>query len=549
MADENTYKRVDRVYRHDLEERQRWEPLFKECAEFVQPEYMDFSSKNGKAWSPDQLIGDTVFDGSSRVAAQVASAGMFGYSCNPADEWVSVGVSDKEAKKIPAVRDWIFDVNALLMQTFEKYDIYEHLVPAFNSIIPIGTATITVEEDKRNNGIQYRFWHPGDYVIGTDGYNRVNRFGTEWEYEGHQMLTLYTPEELGPEIMREIQENPFASYTVKYMIMENNLYEPGNPFATKFRYAAYHLHPRDEVVMKVDGYQDFPAAVWRWTRQGRLTYGFSAAAKALPDIYILNQSARSRLEAEQKMADPPMNIPKELMDDYHLGPGGRNFYRSPDRQIFPVGARWDYPAAIDAVNRYTDIVNKHFFTDFFVLLAQSSTRRTSAEIAEVMQEKAAMLGPIVSFMNRSFLDPIVQQTLRILGKQGKLPDIPPEIAEMDLQLSFLGPLSVAQKHAQIQKRIIQPIDSSIKYAQLNPEILDNFDFDRTTRLLGEAHSIPFGILKEQAEVDAIRKARAIAAQKAAEAEANASQTEATMKYGAKAIEPGSLLDEAKNAGQ
>ena len=117
------------------------------------------------------------------------------------------------------------------------------------------------------------------------------------------------------------------------MVMPNSLYEPGNPFAAKFKFAGYHMLAFSQKIIKVDGFNEFPAAVWRWTVQGRLTYGFGMAAKALPDIYVLNQSARTRMEAEQKMADPPMNIPAELMDDYHLGPGGRNFYRSPDRPI------------------------------------------------------------------------------------------------------------------------------------------------------------------------------------------------------------------------
>lgn len=548
MADDTTYKRVKRAYDQGKTERQRWEGVWRECAEFVQPEYMDIEGQGSKAWDPIQLIGDTVYDGSARVGAQIASAGLFGYSTNPADEWVSVALDDPELKKLPMVRDWITQVNQVLLQTFEKYDIYEQLVPAFNSIIPIGTATITVEEDRKNNGIQYRFWHPGDYVLGTDGYNRVNMFGTEWEYDNHQMLTLYTPEELGPELMEEINEDPFGVTKMKYVIMPNEMYEPGNPFANKFRFGGFHLHPNEDRIIKMDGYQEFPAATWRWTVQGRFTYGFSAAAKAMPDIYILNQSARSRLEAEQKMADPPMNIPKEMMDNYHLGPGGRNFYRSADRQIFPTGVRYDYPAAIDAVNRYSDIVDKHFFVDFFILLSQSQTRRTTGEVAELMQEKAAMLGPVVSFMNRSFLDPIVHQTLRILGRQGKLPPPPPEILDNEIKLSYLGPLSVAQRYAQVQKRIINPINSALQYASVDPTVVDNFDFDKTTRVLGETFNIPFGILRDESEVLALRRARAEAAQAAQQAEAQAAQTEATMKHGAKAIEQGSLLDEARKAG-
>lgn len=548
MADDNIYKRVNSVYEHGLKERKRWEPLWKECAEFVQPEYLDIDGQGTHAWNPRDLIGNNVYDGSPRVSAQVASSGLFGYSTNPADEWVSIDVEARELRKLPTVKDWITDVNHLLMQTFEKYDLYEQLVPAYNSMMAIGTATLSTEEDRMTDGIQYRFWHPGDYVLGSDGYNRVNQFGNEWEYENHQLLTIYTPEELGAEIMQQIEEDPLGTTSVRYMIMPNELYEKGNPFANKFKWAGYHLHPTEEKILKVDGYQEFPLAVWRWTVQGRLSYGLSPAAKALPDIYILNQSARTRLEAEQKMADPPMNIPKELMDDYHLGPGGRNFYRSPDRQVFPIGARYDYPAAIDAVNRYTEIVNKHFFTDFFIMLSQSSTRRTTGEVAELMQEKAAMLGPIVSFMNRSFLDPIVHQTLKILGKQGKLPPPPVEVLDQEVKLNYLGPLSVAQKYAQVQKRIIAPINTAVQYAELDPTILDNIDFDKTTRILGETFNIPYGILREEGDVVGLRKARAEAAQRQAQAEAEAKQAETTMKYGAKAIEQGSLLDEARNAG-
>ena len=542
MNQDTEYRQAKMAFDKQKGVRQSFESLWKECSELIMPEYMDLENN----WDPSKLVGDTVYDGSGRLAAQIAAAGMFGYSCNPADEWASIAVDGSGAQDSSRVRTWVTDVNKILMQTFEKYDIYEQLVPAFNSIIPIGTATITVEEDFKNKGIRYRFWHPGDYVIGTDAYNSVNQFGTEMEYENHKLKDIYTREELGDELWDRIENNPWGKTVITYMIMPNSLYIEDNPFANKMKYSGYHLSPVGERVMKVDGFNEFPAAVWRWTTQGRLTYGIGMAAKALPDVYILNQSARTRIEAEQKMADPPMNIPAEMMDDYHLGPGGNNFYRSPDRPIFPVGARYDYPAAIDAVNRYTDLVNRHFYTDFFVLLGQSTTRRTAQEVMEIQQEKAAMLGPVVSFMNKSFLDPIVRETLRILGKQGKLPQPPEEILENDFDITFLGPLSLAQRFAQVQKRVIDPINTALQYAQADPTVLDNFNFDETTRILGKTFYIPYGIMREESEVENIRTQRAKAQQAAMEAEAAKEERELMMKYGNKAPEEGSPVEGAIN---
>ena len=537
MAEIDTYRRVKQAFDKQKEVRQTYEELWRECSELVMPEYMDLEGN----WDPEKLIGDNVYDGSARLAAQIASAGMFGYSCNPADEWASIALSGKNPYDTSAVRDWITDMNTLLMATFEKYDIYRHLIPAFNSIVPIGTATITVEEDFKNNGIRYRFWHPGDYVIGTDAYNLVNQFGTEVEYENHQLLDMYTPEELGSDLADRIETNPWSKTTITYMIIPNTLYEKDNPFTNRMKFSGYHLSPLDQRIIKVDGFNEFPAAVWRWSVQGRLTYGIGMAAKALPDIYILNQSARTRIEAEQKMADPPVNIPAEMMDDYHLGPGGKNFYRSPDRHIFPVGTRYDYPAAIDAVNRYTDLVNRHMYTDFFMLLGQSTTRRTAQEVMEIQQEKAAMLGPIVSFMNKSFLDPLVRETLRILGKQGKLPQPPKEIMNEEYDIAFLGPLTIAQKFAQLQKRVLDPINTALQYAQVDQGVLDNFDFDTTTRLLGKAFALPYGILREEGDVAQIRQQRAEAQQAAMEAEAAKEERELMMKYGQQAPEEGSPM--------
>ncbi|RKZ38740.1 MAG: hypothetical protein DRQ41_11635, partial [Gammaproteobacteria bacterium] len=351
----------------------------------------------------------------------------------------------------------------------------------------------------------------------------------------------YTPEELGSDLADRVETNPWSKTTITYMIIPNTLYEKDNPFTNRMKFSGYHLSPLDQRIIKVDGFNEFPAAVWRWSVQGRLTYGIGMAAKALPDIYILNQSARTRIEAEQKMADPPVNIPAEMMDDYHLGPGGKNFYRSPDRHIFPVGTRYDYPAAIDAVNRYTDLVNRHMYTDFFMLLGQSTTRRTAQEVMEIQQEKAAMLGPIVSFMNKSFLDPLVRETLRILGKQGKLPQPPKEIMNEEYDIAFLGPLTIAQKFAQLQKRVLDPINTALQYAQVDQGVLDNFDFDTTTRLLGKAFALPYGILREEGDVAQIRQQRAEAQQAAMEAEQAKEERELMMKYGQQAPEEGSPM--------
>jgi len=534
------YERVRRVYNHNYDERKRWEPLWYECARFVTPEFMDFTTGN-KIWNPKDLIGDSVYDGSARIAAGMASSGMYGYACNPADEWVSVSVSMGDGmSKSPLVRDWETNVNILLMRTFEKYDLYRELIPVFNSIMSIGTASVSVEEPRTLDGIRYRFWHPGDYSLGVDGYNIVNQFGTEWEYEAHQLMTLYTRPELGEELFEKIQSNPFELYKIQYVVMPNALYAPGNPFAKKMPWAGYHLHPVDKRIMRQDGFMSFPVATWRWSTQGRLAYGFSPAAKAMPDVYVLNQSARTRLEAEQKAADPPMNIPKEMRDDYHLGPGGRSFYRSPERLIFPVSNRIDYPAAIDAVNRYSQLVNQHFFTDFFLSLVSSTTRRTTIEVTEIMQEKAAMLSPMITSMN-SFLEIITRETLKILAKQGKLPEPPKEIMDKDLDVTFIGPLAVAQKNAQIQKRILSPINTSLSYAQFDNSVIDNFDFDKVTQVLGESSSIPFNILRSESDRDQRREQRNEAIMAQQQQENNLKREEMLLKYGGKQIEPNSPM--------
>jgi hypothetical protein len=264
----------------------------------------------------------------------------------------------------------------------------------------------------------------------------------------------------------------------------------------------------------------------------------------MPDIYVLNQSARTRLEAEQKSADPPMNIPKEMRDDYHLGPGGKNFYRTPERQIFPVSARYDYPAAIDAVNRYTQLVNEHFFVEFFISLMGSTTRRTTMEVTEIMQEKATMLSPVLNSMNQ-FLETLVRQTMKILAKQGKLPEPPKEILDKDLDVAIVGPLAMAQKNAQIQKRILSPLNTSLSYAQFDSSIVDNFDFDKVTQVLGQASGLPYDILRVESDRDKIRAVRNENIMAQQQQEAAMKREEMLLKYGGKAIEPNSPM--ARNA--
>ena len=146
-------------------------------------------------------------------------------------------------------------------------------------------------------------------------------------------------------------------------------------------------------------------------------------------------------------------------------------------------------------------------------MMQGDTRSgiTATEVAERHEEKLLMLGPVLERLHNELLGPLIDTTFDMAERAGILPDAPPELEGMELNVEFISVLAQAQRAVATQgmDRLIGTVGG---LAQLKPDVLDKIDFDQVVDDLGGALGVNPKIIVPDNVVAALREQRAQVAQ-------------------------------------
>jgi hypothetical protein len=278
---------------------------------------------------------------------------------------------------------------------------------------------------------------------------------------------------------------------------------------------------RDQVLQQ-SGYNEFPILASRWDVIGMDTYGTGPGWHALGDTKQLQAEERDKSVAIEKMVNPPMIGPTMLEGRAKTTvPGGITYVDS-------VGADMTFRPAYQVQPRLNEMmldiqaiedrVNRAFYVDLFLMLAQSDRRQiTAREVEERHEEKLLMLGPVLERQNNEKFDPLIDRTFSICERVGILPPPPPEIQGMDLQVEYISIMAQAQKL--IETAGIERLAGFAgNLAAVKPDVLDKINFDEMVDRYADALGTAPALVVPDEEVVSVReeRARMIQAQQATE---------------------------------
>jgi hypothetical protein len=110
-------------------------------------------------------------------------------------------------------------------------------------------------------------------------------------------------------------------------------------------------------------------------------------------------------------------------------------------------------------------------------------------------------------METELLSPTVNRTYDIALEQGAIPPPPPEFEDADFDVEYRSPISISQKKLQSQG-IINSLTAAGNLAQIAPQVMDNFDMDKSIRFIHEAEGAPLEVLMPADTMEKIREAQA-----------------------------------------
>ena len=265
-------------------------------------------------------------DNTPLLAARVMASGMMAGISSPARPWFRLRLASDTANQDAAVRFWLDEVQRRMLHVFAKSNLYNCLHTLYGELGTFGTAALWVDEDEEDVVRGYtltvgEYWLASSRRLAVDTLYRslwwtvrqiVDTFGRDAVSAGIRANYDAGQLDLEYEIVHAIEPNPNAQ-PAAMRVPSGNSADTAIPWqghvAADLRYRSVWFErgtQGEHALLRVSGYQEFPAMAPRWEVAGSDTYGWGPGWTALGDARQLQTQQRRKLEAIEKQVKPPM---------------------------------------------------------------------------------------------------------------------------------------------------------------------------------------------------------------------------------------------------
>lgn len=501
-------------YEQELSKRRNFESYWQTLHDYFYIESADVNKTYslGNELDPSQL-----WDSTTLECSDVFASGFMNYLTPPTSKWSRLRHRDPALSSNEAVGGFFEDVMSEVNYALNRSNFYDQMFPAYKSSGVYGTTCLFEEEDIQDD-IRFYNMPLKQVVIVEDARGRVSKFYIEFEYTAEQAAGRWGQDALPTDLKEEIREGKGQSKKHKFLlyIAERHAREIQKQDKRNLPIEASWIYIEGRTIIEESGYNEFPAFCHRFDKRPFVPWGFSPAMKALPFARLLNAIAKTNLRTMMKHTDPPIAVPSNaFLAPFNMNPRAINIYKKDAMQdgkdIFAFGNFGDPSVGLNAVEYYSGKVKTLMYQDVFLAFSNITKDMNNPEIMERINEKMTMLGPAVGRYLDEVISPIIQRTIGILQRRGKLPDPPVELMmDPSYEIDFVGVLAQAQRRAELNT-LTTGLTMIGQMAQFSPEVLDKIDPDKVTDEVWSITGAPIKVLRDDDEVKQIREGRAQAA--------------------------------------
>jgi len=284
--------------------------------------------------------------------------------------------------------------------------------------------------------------------------------------------------------------------------------------------AAIDVNVAEGRIVNESGFHEMPYMVPMWSRDNGETYGRGPGLSALPTAKVLNRMQRTKLIAAEKASDPPLLVHDDgMISPVRTQPAGQNIIRSlpggaPALQYLESRARVDITD--NAIAAHQEQIRGFFFHE----LIQGNIddpRMSATQVLELSGKTARRIGPMLFRLQVQWLEPVITRVFGLMSRAGMFPEPPELIRGHNIRIDYVSPASRAQQNSEVQS-LMGVFGAGIEWSQVNPDVLDNLDFDKGLRALSDAFPGVMDVIRTNQDVRRIRDAKNQAAQEAAQQE-------------------------------
>ena len=450
-------------------ERGNWEEHWQQIAQVIAPRKSDMTGMV----TPGERKNLQVYDSTGIQANELLAAGLHGLATNPATRWFGVRVLDDELMKIEAVKEYLSDTEARMFREMHApgASISTHIHECYLDGGAFGTAVLFIGDNDGRPQFQAR--HLREVYLDEDADGDVDTVYRCFEMSARQIKQKW-PESI-PRVVAEAISSGKESikFEIIHGVFPRDEVTSGSKLRKDMPVASVYVMRDGKELLDDGGFDEFPYAVFMWSKTPGEKYGRGPGMAALPDVKMLQQMMKTHLRAAQKVVDPPLKVNDDgVIAPIRTMPGGLNFLR-PGADIAPLqtGARIDI--SFEMMEDVRSRVGRAFFSGV-VRPFNERSNETATEVMQRVQQQMRLLGPVLGRLEK-FLGQIVARVNGIMARAGKLGVAPDELADQPFTVEFVSPIATAQRSGEVEN-VVNWLTLNTQFAQADPAIMDKIDF-------------------------------------------------------------------------
>lgn len=518
-------------------ERSTWVAEYKAISEVLLP-------RAGRFFVEDRNRGNRrnqhIFDSTATKSLRVLGAGLMAGATSPARPWIKLKTPYEDLNKKQAIKQWCADVTRLILDVFNRSNVYRSLHSIYEEIGAFGTGAAIIMRDY-NDILRMYPLTVGEYCIAANDRGEVDTLYREFQKTVGQLVKEFGYDKVSDNTKKLYDAGHLDVWrTVIHAIEPNEDRDPSLSDARNMAWTSTYIEvggttDSQQVVnqlatsgsiaeLSVSGFRKFRVVAPRWSTYGGDIYGNGPSMDALGDIRQLQHEQLRKGQAIDYMTKPPLQAPTSLKNhDLDTLPGGLSYVdaNGPQggiRTAFDVNLPLQY--LLEDIQDVRARIKSAFYEDLFLMLANNTNpNMTATEVAELHEEKMLMLGPVIERLHDELLKPLVDDAFDIIAEAGLLPPAPPELQDQTLQVEFVSILAQAQKQIGTNATdkftmALGAIAQMQLQAQQAPTVLDNFNVDGWYEQYSDMLGTDPELNVPQDQRDQARTARAKAQQQA-----------------------------------
>jgi hypothetical protein len=498
-------------------ERKQLDSHCQEVAELVLPYQANFLTQRTMGEKRTQKI----FDSTAALALTRFTAACTSMLVPDGSTWSKLTTTNRKLNAIPRVRDYYDQVTEILFRERYRGGFSSQSQECFASLGAFGTTSMLVEPSKKG-GLWYSSIPLSNFWIAENSEKKVDMVFRKFKMSARQASQAFVgAKDVIPDCIQEcLKDQPHKEFEFVHAVMPNADCDMSRADYMGMPYASIYvcLAEKDKIVSR-GGYHTFPMPVSRFMTVAGEPYGHSPNMTVLSDNKMLNEMEKTRIRAAHMELLPPLLLHDDLMGaSIQYKPEGMivgGLDSNGNQKVQQMrGTGTNHNPTIDLADQKRRAINDANYVTLFQILVDTHTM-SATEVLERAREKGALLAPAFSRQHSEFLTPIIDREIDILARQGRLPEMPPELVEAggEYEVVYDNPLSRAQKSEPLTA-LARTIEMITPIAQVDQSVLMNFDFDQISRDIPEYTGLPGRWIRSKDVVNGMRQQQQAAQQQA-----------------------------------